>query len=236
MATTLVVVRNRVRAQLNELDNRAVSTGLIAIDNAIANTLQFQASRLPAPRLYAASAFTISALAQTFSLPTTLASVATREYAGDVRLQLDSDKTFLLKSTREEIEAFRNGDTSTNGSKPLRFSLYEDSATVVQGECWPRSKDAEAVNLYASLDHNDIRDAADMDAATIGFSRYGATSLVLLSAATLVRGMTDEDLALRRLERSVAATWEKQASVLLYEEEARRHAAEDSGRTQRWVS
>jgi len=236
VATTLAVVRNRVRAQLNELDNRAVSTGLIAIDNAIANTLQVQAARLPAPRLYAASAFNISAGAQTFALPTTIGSVATVEYAGDVRLQLNSDKTFMLKSTREEIEAFRNGDTSTGGSKPTRFSLHEDSSTVVQGECWPRSKDLEAINLYASLDHNDLRDAADMDAATVQFSRYGAISLVLLTAAALVRGMTDADLVLRRLERGVATTWEKMAAMLLYQEEARRHAAEDSGRTQRWVS
>ena len=235
MATTLVVVRNRVRARLNELDNRAVSTGLIAIDNAIADTLQVQASSLPAPSLYAASAFTISAGAQTFALPTTIGSVATVEYAGDFRLQLNSDKTFLYKSTREEIESLRNGDASTNGSRPVRFSLYEDSATVVQGDCWPRAKDAEAVNLFADLDHNDIRDAASMDAAEIQFSRYGVTSLVLLSAAVLVRGMTDADLALRRLERAVAATWEKQAAKLIYEEEVRRNEAESTGRTHRFI-
>jgi hypothetical protein len=235
MATTLVVVRNRVRARLNELDNRAVSTGLIAIDNAIADTLQVQSARLPAPKLYSASAFNISAGAQTFALPTTLGVVATLEYAGDVRLQLNSDKTFLLKSTRDEIEALRFGDTSTAGSKPLRFSLYEDSATVVQGECWPRSKDLEAVNLFASLDHSDVRDAASMDAAEIQFSRFGVTSLVLMTAAVLVRGMADEDLALRRLERAVAATWEKQAASLLYTDERRRHDAEGSGRTQRWI-
>lgn len=232
MAITLAVARNRVRVKLNEMDQRRASTGVVAIDNAIADAYISLGSRIPAPHASTASAFTIAANAQTFVLPASGA-----EYAGDVRIQLVSNGMFLVKISRDELESFRNGITSTTGTgKPSHFSLYEESDQELQGECWPRSKDAEACNLFASLTVTDLRDAAAMDVASITFSRYGSTALVYYASALLAAGMNDEDLKLRRLNPNVATLWKADAERLLYEEEVRRHNAESVGRTQRWVS
>jgi len=232
MAVTLEVMRSRVRVKLNEMDARRVARDVVEIDGAISDAYILLGSRIPAPRLYTPNAFTIAANANTFRLPASGA-----EYAGDVRIQLVSDQRFIVKMTREEIESLRDGDIATVGiDRPRFFSLYEESDQDVQGDCWPRSKDAELCNLFAALVVSDLRDATDMDAANITFSRYGSTALVFYAAASLVAGMTADDLALRRLNPNIAALWLKDADRLLYAEEVRRHAAEDSGRTQRWVS
>ena len=231
MAETLATVRSRVRVNLKELGERSTVAGLIAIDNAIADAYLVLGASIPAPRLLTPSAFTIAANSRTFTLP----SAAGLQYTGIVEIQLRSDRSYLSKRSRDEIQALYNGDTQTVGtSRPLLFSLYEDSSQVVQGDCWPRSRDAEPCDLYASLSVADIRDAASMDAATIQFGRAAVHAVVLQASSMLVAAMTDEDLRERKLNPKVADTWYKQAQTLAYQEELRRNNAEAVGYIQRW--
>jgi hypothetical protein len=58
---------------------------------------------------------------------------------------------------------------------------------------------------------------------------------VLYTAADLLERMTPTDLAKRALSREAAPNWIRQAEVLLYQEGARRHDLESTGRIQRWV-
>lgn len=234
MAVTLVVLRNRLRVMLNDLDRADDEQfSIVRLDGAIANAYQACAAVLSPPRLVTLSAFTIAAGAQTFSLPTT----SNAEYSGDVRIRLQSDGSYLFKRSREEIEALRYGETATTGTgRPTDFSLYEDSAQILQGDCWPRSKDLETCDMYVGLDVTDLRDAASMDAASIQFSRYGSTALLYRAASELVASTPADKLAARDLDKGVAQIWLQQAGVLLYAEEVRRAQAEDAGRVQRWVS
>ena len=233
MSVTLAVIRARVRVKIKEMDQRRGTTGIVEIDNAIADSYLLLASRIPSPRLVSLSAFTISANAQTFVLPSTAAI----EYSGEVQIQLQSDKSFLKKITRDELQSYRSRDINNVGTtRPQMFSLYEDESQVVQGDCWPRSRDSELCDMFADISATDIRDAVAMDAASIKFARRGSTALVYHASAELVQSMTDSDLATRRLNRNVVGQWREDAERLIYEEEVRRHQAEDTGRTQRWVS
>ena len=99
MADTLENIRYRVRSLTRDVDGRSPSRDLAEIDNAIAEAYLVLSSRLPAPSLYTASAFTISAHADTFTLPDS----ASEEYTGDVRIRLRSDGRFLRRRTLEEI-------------------------------------------------------------------------------------------------------------------------------------
>lgn len=235
MSQTMEEVRNRVREKTRDTDSRNIVRDFYELDDAIMDAYETLASYLPSPKLYTAGAFSIAANAQTFALPNT-GAFAGVEYDAGVEIQLDSDKTFLLPSTRDEIKAFRHGNTSLVGTgKPLRFALYEEVDQQMQGECWPRSKDTELCNLFVSLAVNSIRTAASIDAGVIQFSRYGSTALVLRASSIVVSGMTAEELDRLKLSSKITDKWEADLGVLLYQEEMRRHSAEDAGRTQRWV-
>src|SRR5262245_33343652 len=107
---------------LKEIDRRMSTAGLVVIDNAIASSYLVLGSFLPAPKVLTAAAFTISANARTFTLPTT----NNAQYRGEVEIQLVSDGSYLKRMSREEINSFYDGSNSTTGTgRPAWFSLYE---------------------------------------------------------------------------------------------------------------
>lgn len=233
MSVTLAVVRDRVRIRTRDVDAKNNSRDVVEYDNAICEAYLALSAWLPAPTSVTESAGTIAANADTFTLPTS----GDEEYAGELRLRLRSDGSFLTRRTVEEIDRLRSGDTATVGtSRPTDFCVWEESDQDVQCRCWPRSRELETYDLHRTLLASDLRDAAAMDAASVAFSRFGVVSLVLHAAALMVQGMTDDDLALRRLSRGVAKDWVRDASTVLYKERERRHNLESVGRTLRLVS
>ncbi len=240
MPVTVGGLRFRVREKLRETDGRRAAFDPIEIDQAIADCYLEHMAHLKPPSLYTANAFTIAADANTFSLPVTVPAgyISVPEYAGDIRIQLASTGQFLHQRSREQLEAIADGDISTTGGQaPSEYALYEDIAQVVQGLCWPRSRSAELCHLFRTMVADDLREhATDMEAATIGMSRFGILGLVFQTSAELAERMTDEDRALRRLSDKVVASYYKRAGTMLYLEEARQHRVEASGRIQRWVS
>lgn len=227
---TLPQVRAEVRVALREMDARK-PIGLVEVDQAIRKCYLLLQFRLPAARSYTASAFTISSAAETFTLPTT----SSAEYAGDVRIQLASDGSFLTKLTIEEIDAYRDGQSSTAVGVPRYFALYEEDDGEVQGRCYPRANQAYVCNLFRSLVAADF-DLTALDSTNIRLSRPAATALVLKSACYLVAGMTAEDLATRRLDRGIVSLWNDEAERAIYQEAMRRHAIGATGRYKRNVA
>jgi len=235
---TLAAIRARVMVKAHDTDNRKGSLGIVRTDHAIADACLQLGSQIPSPEAYLPSAFTISA-GDTFALPTAAQTgyVSTTQYAGDIRIRLRSNNMFLTKRTVEELDAFREGQTSTSApGVPSNYCLWEEMDNEVQGRCWPAAAASQACDLFVSLVPDDLRDASDMDAANVRFSRYGATALVFHAAALLVAELPQDELALRKLNGSVAKLWLDQARVLLYEEEVRKNNNESIGRTMRWVS
>lgn len=236
MSITLAALRSRVRAKLNDVDMRRPAFNVIAYDQALADAYTNVQSRLPAIHVYTASAFTIAATSETFTLPTT----SNAQYRGDVRLQLVSNGVFLYKKTVEEINQYQNGEFGAallvGVDHPSIFALWEGSTQVVNGICWPRTLQAEAVNMYNTLSAADLRNAADMDAAVIDLSEEGVVGLTYFAAAMLAAGMTEQDLAARRLSKDVAAVWFRESNRVLLREEARHSDLESVGRIMRWVS
>jgi hypothetical protein len=227
-----------VQVKLNDTDSRRGSLGVVQVDHAIADACLSLGSQLPAPHLYLASALTIAAAADTFVLPTAAQSgyVSLTQYAGDIRIRLVGNRnTFLTKRTVEELDALREGAPTSYQGRPSDFALWEEMDDDVQGRCYPRAKEAEPCDLFVSLVPDDIRDAADVEAANVRFSRYGATALVFHTAALIIAQLPKEELALRKLNPNVASLWIKEAAVLLYNDEVRRHNNEAIGRVQRWV-
>jgi hypothetical protein len=142
----------------------------------------------------------------------------------------------MTQRSVEELNALREGAPSTSGaSVPTDFCLWEEADNAMKGRCWPPAAAGEACDLYVSLVPDDLRDAADMDAANVRFSRYGATALVFHAAAILLAQLPQEELKRRNLNPSVAPLWLRQAEKLIYQEAVRRNNTEDAGRTQRWV-
>ena len=235
---TLANIRSRVQVRLNDTDSRRGSFDVVQIDHAIADACLRVGGQIPAPHVYLSSGLTIAA-GDTFTLPTAAQTgyVSLTQYAGDIRIRLRSNNQFLIKNTVEELDAWRNGLSSTAVSGiPERFALWEEMDNDMQGRCWPPAAAAEACDLFVSLVPDDLRDAADMDVANVRFDRYGATALVFHAAAALVAQMDAEQLRARRLNPNVAELWRREASVLLYQAEVRRLNAESVGRTTRWVS
>ncbi|MGQ0721021.1 MAG: hypothetical protein ACT4PE_05535 [Candidatus Eiseniibacteriota bacterium] len=229
---TMVDVRHRVREHLRDTDFRRPEWDTAALDNAIAEAYMALAAWLPAPTAVVESAGTIAANADTFTLPT----AAGEEYAGEVRIRLRSDGSFLIQRTVEEIDMLRAGETSTVGTtRPTHFCMWEELDQDVICRCWPRSRDAEAYDIHRTLALADLREGASLDIETVRFSRFGVSSLVLHAAASLVTGATDEALSRLGLSRGAARTWQQQSDILLYKERERRHNVESVGRVMRLV-
>lgn len=238
---TLATVRSRVQIRINDTDAKRGTLDTVLIDHAIADAALVLGGQIEAPHLYIASAFTITGGGDTFTLPTPANSgyASLTQYAGDVRIRLRARGYFLQKRTVEELDALR--DFLVPGPPPLLgvpsdFCLWEEMDNDLQGRCWPGAGTSEVCDLFVGLVPDDLRDATDMDAANVRFSRYGVTALVLHTAAILVAAMSAEDLQKRRLNPAVAPLWEREAKTALYTEAMRRNNSESSGRTQRWVS
>jgi hypothetical protein len=248
VSVSFAKVRGRIRGRIRDADARHEAFPSPEVDIAIAEAFLTLSAQLPPATLYTASAFTIGANSDTFTLPITVTSsgygTGTTEYAGDVRIQLaNTPNLFLRKMTPAELDAFRNGVTLSPGfyTVPEMFSLYEDSSQVIRGRCYPGAKEAQPCNLWATLKAEDLRDyvgtggAEGLDTATVLFSREASNALVLYVASDLLKRMTADDVAARKLNPAVADDWRAEAEVLLYQDAANRHAFESSGRTQRWV-
>lgn len=239
MSITLAVLRARVSSEINDADAKHGTFDGPQLDQKIANAYLALQSWLPPPHLYITSAFTIAAAGDTFTLPVAANAnyVSGTQYAGDIRIRLTNRPMYgnLHRSTVEEIDALRNLP-SPSLSWPQRYCLWEQNEQTVQGRCWPPASVAEPCDLFVSLVADDLRDAADMDAANVRFSRYGATALVYRAAALCVAAMDEESLKLRRLSPGVAREWLAMSERIAYKEAARRHNESGVGRIMRNVS
>lgn len=236
--STLAVVREKIQAKLNDTDDKAGSLDTVQYDHAIADVYTTVGAILPLPHLYISGAFTIAANTDTFSLPTAAYTgyLSATQYGGDIRIRLVNRRYFLEKRTVEELDAERDWTQPTQFAWPRRFALWEENTQKVQGRVFPGSAADEPCDLYVSLVADDLRAAADMDAANVRLSRYGETALVYHAAALLAAAMTPKDLDLRRLSPSVIGLWFKEAARLLYKEECRQADTMSIGRVMRWVS
>lgn len=217
----------------------------VACDMALTDAYIALQSELPQPTLYTASALTISAGAETFSLPVTITSsgfgTGTVEYAGQVDLRLASNGSFLERKTLDELNAYRAGSASVPLGIPQIFALYEDRSTVVQGRCYPGALAAQACDMFASISADDLRDyvgtggTEGLDTVTTQLGRQGAAALVNRAAAFLVARMDEPTLKKRGINPAVVQLWLKESDDLAYAEAGRRLALESNGATQRRV-
>jgi len=229
---TLATIRGRVAIKINDADAKHASFDPLRLDHAIADAHIALSAMIPPPHLYVTNAFTMAANSDTFTLPTAANAgyVSFTQYAGEVKIRLVSDGRWLRKVSRSEIDALYDGVTQTTGAgRPRRFALWQEMDDDVQGRVHPRCGPAETCDLYVALTADDIRDAADLDAANVRFGRYGSTALVYHAAALLVGEMDDESLKLRRLNSGVVNLWIQQAQSLLQHESFRKTAVESRG-------
>jgi hypothetical protein len=250
MTIALRRLREDVRLNIRDTDARRQTYNVVELDQAIANRYLLVQGRLPAYEVYTASAFTISANADTFTLPTTVSQWTGNdggaEYAGKFRIQLASTGQFLHKLSEDEMAAYRAGQITTSMSIPEYFSLYEDKTQTIQGRVYPGAQAAQACHLYASMQADDLRafigsGSDDLDDVELQMSREAEIAVLFHASADLLERMGDDDLALRRFSpRSAdktAAGWRREAELALYREASRRHSIEDNeGRTERRVS
>lgn len=232
MSVTLPSVRTRVRIKVRDSDNRNPSFSIIEVDQAIRDAYIALQSQLPPASVYSASAFTIAGGGDTFALPT---STGTIEYHGKTRIRLRSNGQFLRERTVEEIDAMRNGQTTTGTGVPTDFALWEENDQEVQGRCYPGAKSAEVCDLFYTLVADDF-DLTAIDSSNIRFSRYGIDALVYRASAELVMTLTEEDLKLRKLNANAANFWLKESERILYREAMRQHRIGAVGRTQRNIA
>lgn len=238
-------IRDRVRERIRDTDDKRPSFDVIEVDMAIADAYLVLQARIPRPRLYTASAFTISAGGDEFNLPTAAVTGWTggdgqAEYGGDVSIRLRSQARFLRRRTIEELDGLREGETTIALGIPRDFALWEESDGTVRGRVHPGAKAAESCDLFRALMADDLRDyvgsgTEGMEQVEVQFSRTAGQALVLYAASDLLLRMTTEDLALRRMDRGAARFWLAEAQRMIYQDAARAHDLSDVGRVQRWV-
>jgi len=209
MSVALRRVRDRISMKLRDTDARKGTFDAVYLDNAICEAYLALQGRLPPPDLYTASAFTIGAGGDTFTMPTSVTQWTGNdggaEYAGDFRIQLASNGQFLQKRTVEELDSMRNRlpTVSPALSIPYLYALWEENDQDVQGRCYPGAKVAEACNLFRTFKADDLR---------------------------------DDDLKLRKLNPAVAQLWMQMSEDALYSEACARHDIDSVGRVQRWTA
>ena len=215
------------------------------VDQAICDVYITEQARLPGHSLYTASAFTISAGGDTFTLPASVTqwtgNDGAAEYEGDVRIQLVSDGTFLRRVPRDTIEALKDGQQVPSTSRPSLFALYPGSDQVVNGLCYPGAREAEACNLYRILMADDPRDFVgsgtdDLDDVELQMSRLATTALTLMVSAELVDKMLDEDLKARRINPQITKSWRHRAEVAFYQEKCVRQKLKMAGYFERRIA
>lgn len=209
----------------------------LVLANAIATGYIVNAAQLPAPMLYTASAFTIGAAGDTFTLPSTVTNYGVAEYEGELHIQLVSTGLYLNKRTHDEMDALRSGQTAVFQTVPEHYEVWWDRSSVMQGRCYPGAKVAEACNLFRAMVLDDPRDftATDLDTVTLDLGRYGIQGLEAYVSAMMLAAMHPSEADLRKLDKSVASLWFKEAETCLYEEGCRLNALDAAGRTQRWA-
>lgn len=231
--------------RIRDTDARRGTFDTVFLDQAICDAYLALQGRLPPANLYTASAFTIAAGGDTFTLPATVSQYTGNdggaEYAGDFSIQLNSTKRFLVKVTVQQIDAMRSGVVATALAIPQYYALWEENDQDLQGRCWPGAQSAEACNLFRSMMADDMRDfigsgADDLDDVEVLFSREAALALVYYVAAELVASMPEDELKMRKLNPNVAQLWLQRSEEAIYREYARRLETEGVGRVERWVS
>jgi hypothetical protein len=225
---TLASVRARCQQKLRDTDLRRNWFSPVDYDQAITEEFIDVSGQLPTPYLLTASAFTIAAGLDTFTLP------LTHEYGGDLRFQKQSDLRFLTERTVEEIDALRAGDIEGHVDVPTQFCLWEEADKTVQGRCWPRSRATETIDMFASIMADDLR-AVDMDAVSVDLSLLASAALVNLVCAALLDSVPAEQASARNFNSKAAAGWRSAAGRMLWKDAARRHNLMSAGAVQRWV-
>ena len=244
MSLAFTKLRGRVKARLRDVDGRMNNPSGLEVDMALADAYIALEADLPAPTLYTASALTISAGSDLFSLPVSVSGsgygTGTVEYAGQVLIQLQSTGQFLEQVTLDQLNALRNGQPTLQLQIPNYFATYEDIGNVMRGRAYPGAKDAQVCNLYSSLSADDLRDyvgagSSGMDDVSANLSREGAGALVAYTSAMLVKRMTPQTLEERGINPGVADFWLAEAQKLMWQEGARRASLDSPARTQQWV-
>jgi len=153
-------VRDRIRVKIRDFDAKNNPLGVVEIDQAIADKYLALQSRLTSPQPL--QTMTISAGASTFSLPTTVTQWTGNdggaEYAGGVRIKLQSNGQFLRKLVPEEMDAYHDAQITLSQGVPDYFSLSEIKDQSVSGRIYPAALNAQTCDVYASLMADDPRD------------------------------------------------------------------------------
>lgn len=228
---TLATIRSRVQIKLNDTDAPKGSLDVIQYDHAIADAAIVLGAQIPEPHLYLPLAFTISAGAETFTLPTAAQTgyVSLTQYAGEIRIRLTNRKHFLVRKSLVQLDALREyWAQPVTGAWPEYFALFEEMDNDMQGRCWPGAATAEPCDLFVVLAPDDLRDAADLDAANVRFGRYGSAALVFHASAILAASLPAEELSKRKINPGVIPLWQKEAARAMYADEMRRGATEAS--------
>jgi len=230
--STIAYVRLKVDLRLRQLDSKNRSYLVPEVDQAIREKYVARMASMPPSHVAEASAFTILAGTDTFTLPTT---GSTYSDALDVRLQLVTTGGYLGKYTQEEFEPWVRNLTALVLQVPQIFTLWEDQRGVVHGRVYPGALADELVNVFRSLSHEAPTSATDLDAAAIYLNEAACVALAADVAADLLEAMTPEDAARRRLNPAIVGSWRREAAKVWYQESARRSDLEGAGRTMRWV-
>ena len=122
--------------------------------------------------------------------------------------------------TREEMERWREGQTSANVAKgqPERFTLYETSAQVLTAQFHPWPDRSDTLDILCAT----LPTAFAGDSSAIPFDDLLGEALAYDTAAELIAMAPDEALMKRGLMREVAGVYSKKAAQLVSDSRVRR--------------
>lgn len=245
MSVSYAKVRGRIRARLQDADGRMDVPSGVAVDMAAASSWIALGAFMPAPLVYTASAFTIAAGSETFTLPVTITAsgygTGTVEYSGVQKIQLVSNGIYLRPASHEEIHRLRYGNVTTSTGIPQVYAMYQDGAQVVRGRCWPPPTAAEACNLWAFVSAEDLRDyvgtggTEGMDTVTVPGTREQAQALEARTAWSLLNTMPKAQAEARGIDKAAKlAEWKDEWNSIVYSAEQRAHSLKSVGRVLRF--